>query len=209
MPTTWTATLWYDDLEPVDHSALGLARLIWQYRGDQPRVQSWLEAFLDQVDSVEDMAYDVYTGLWPLTAVGMQLTTLGKIVGQPRAELVDDEYRLFILGRIFVNKGDGQLPQFYELLDIIGYLDDAAAYDLIPAALWVEVYDATYSWTIFDLVDDLHAGGVLLTFVYSTVGKDETFRASSSYGGDDTTAANGAGSVYDATVGGQSAGCYR
>jgi len=191
MATTWTATLWYDDIEPVDHSALGLARLIWQYRGDQPRVQAWLEAFLDQVDSVEGMAFDVYTGLWPLTAVGAQLTTLGKIVGQPRGTLVDDEYRIFILGRIFVNRGDGQLPQFYELLEILGVTEDIRAYEFRPAALEISSSQIDYPDTVGDLLGDLSAGGVTLDFVHSVSLDADIFETADTLGADQLDVARG------------------
>jgi len=189
----WTATLWLDDISQETHSATGLARLIWQYRGDQPRMQAWLEAFLDQVQSVEDVAFACLTDVWPLTAEGDQLDVIGNIVVQPRGELTDDPYRLAILGRIFVNLGDGQLPQFYELLDILGLLEDARAYDFWPAAVEVSAVLVEYPDVVGDLVGDLGPGGVLLFFVHSDVADDETFQTSATLGADDIDADTGLG----------------
>ena len=209
MTLSFTTTLWLGDFEVVDHSALGVARLIWQYRSLQPRLQGALAAFLDDVQSIEDATLEVWAGIWPLTAVGDQLDVIGAIVGQPRGSLLDAPYRLMVLGRIFVNRSDGTTPEIYELLNVTGYDVDSLVRDYYPAAVWVRVVGVDYPTQAFNLVDDLVGGGVLLTFVYSTYDLDETFQASGTYNAEEYDSNTGAGSVYDATVGGHSAGCFR
>jgi len=205
MPALWTATMWLDDITPEDHSELGVNRLIWQYRGDQPRLQAFLHAHLDQLQSVEDVAFDVLVGMWPLTAVGEQLDILGRIVGQDRGELVDDAYRLYILGRIFVNRGDGQLPQFIELMEILGLETGLSIREYWPACIEVNAVSITYPDVVGDLVGDLTAAGVLCHFVHSDVAQSDTFQTSAVLGTEDTDADTGLAAVGGA-VGGQLAG---
>lgn len=191
MATTWTATLWTDDIPPDDHSPLGLARLIWQYRGEQPRLQAFLEAFLDEVQSIENAAFQVLTGVWPWTAIGNQLDVIGRIVVQPRYGMVDDEYRVFILGRIFVNKGDGQLPQFFELLDDILGITPVQAYEWWPAGFRIAVAGVSYPSPTIDLVYDLKGGGIYFEFVYSEQDEGTIFTTSSQLGTDEASTTEG------------------
>ena len=208
---TWTATLWLDDLQVEDHEAVGQGRMVWQFRdyGPNPRLQAFLAAMLTQVQSLEDVTFEVLVGIWPLTAIGAQLDVLGKIVGQPRGELTDDEYRIMILGRIFVNKADGQMPQFLELLEIIGLLTDVQVYEEVPAAFVVSIVSSDYPLVEFDLIGGMKPAGVAMTFVYSRYASDDTFQASGTYATEEYDSATGAGSVYDAATGGRSAGCFR
>jgi hypothetical protein len=208
MPVTWTATLWLDDLQPDDHEALGLARLLWQYRGDQPRLQAFLRSMLADLASLEGVTFETLVEIWPLTAVGVQLDTLGRIVRQERGEMSDDEYRLAILGRIYVNHADGQPWQFYELLEILGITDGITLTELPPAAWRLTATGVPYPLVTWDLIDDMRAGGVRGVFVYSREVIRDTFIYSSTYGAAEYSATAGAGSAYAPLVGGKSAGGY-
>jgi hypothetical protein len=191
MSYTWTATLWNDDIPPVDHAPIGLARLIWKYRGDHPRIQAFLEAFLDEVQSLEDVAYDVLTGVWPWTAVGDQLDVLGRIVGQRRFGLVDNAYRIFILGRIFVNKADGRIVDYFDLLaDILG-VEQVDVYEWWPAAFRISVAGVDYTAPTIDLVFDMKGGGIYLEFLYSEQDEGTIFTTSSQLATDEASTTEG------------------
>jgi len=202
---TWDATLWLGSvIDRVEHETQGLARLLRQYV-DRPRVEGFLSAYLEQVQSLDDLAIEVMTQVWPLTAIGAQIDVLGKIVGRARGGMLDDEYRLWVLAKIFINRSNGRIEEFYDVLDILGFTGHIIR-EAYPCLVVVELYEAIAPSTVFDLLDTARAAGARLDLVYSTTTRAATFRASSIYGGDDTTAANGAGSVYDGSVGGASAG---
>ena len=205
MVATWSADLWLQDVTPVDHETLGLARLLWQYRGDQPRLQGTLVAFLTGLQSIEDVSLEVLTGVWPLTAVGVQLDVIGDVVGQLRGTLTDDEYRLAILGRIFVNKGDGQLPQFFELLQILGVAEQIRAYEFYPAAFEVGSSQVTYPDVFGDLVGDLSPAGVACYFTYSDEDDDAIFETADTLGTNQLDVDRGLSNVAG-LVGGELAG---
>jgi hypothetical protein len=201
MSATWTATLWFDDIATVDHPATGLARLIWQYRVDQPRIQAFLRILLDQLQLIEDVTYDVLVGIWPLTAVGAQLDTLGEIVMQDRGPLADEEYRLFILGRIFVNHMDGRRPEFYDLLEILGVTEQIYADETPPAYLRIDCTKCSYGKLIGELVRDGKPGGVDLLWVYNDELEEDSFAFSSTPGSDEVDVSGGFANVAGTTGG--------
>jgi hypothetical protein len=198
MAFTWSFTLWLDDVPKVEHSELGLARLIWQYRGSQPRLQAWLETYLDTYQDLEDVAYQVMTDRWPLTAIGVQLDNLGKIVGQERGELTDDQYRLFILARILANKSKGRAANIGEILEILGF-PTIDIWEHYPAELHVSVAGADFGELVIELLDDAKAGGVMLRFTFSDEDEDNVFQMANTLGADDTDANSGFGDLGETT----------
>jgi hypothetical protein len=201
MAYTWSATLWYEDVALATHTPLGLARMLWQYRGQQPRIQAFLETYLDELQSAEDVTYDVLVGMWPLTAIGVQLDNLGDIVGQDRGGLVDEEYRLFILGRIFVNKGDGQWPQFFELMDILGYTETMVGYEFWPACFEFASTSMSYADTVGDLLFDLKGGGIAFRWAFTTYADTDTFKTATTLAADEADADEGTENLAGTTGG--------
>lgn len=207
MVATWDITLWLDDIQTVDHEELGLARLIWQYRGSQPRLQAWLAAYLEQIQSLEDVAIQVMTDRWPLTAIGVQLDTLGKIVGQSRGTLTDDQYRLFILARILVNKSKGRAAELGDILTILGF-PTIDIWEHYPGEIHVSVAGADFGELVVELLADAKAGGVLLRFTFSDEDEDDVFQMADVLGVGDIDADSGFGDLGGVahTVGGHLSG---
>ncbi len=207
MTTTWTATLWTDDITPVDYDTVGEARLLWQYR-DKPRLTGALTSLVEGLQPLEDVTFDIMVGRWPLTAVGAQLDVLGRLVGQERGGLLDAEYRLWILARGAVNRGNGRVDDLLAILEALG----ATGYvvrELYPANVVVEtgIAAASYPASVAGILGGAKAGGVRLDFVY-VYSRATAFQASGTYGSEEYSATQGAGSVYSATTGGQSAGSF-
>lgn len=205
MAFSWSFTLWLDDIPKVDHSELGLARLIWQYRGSKPRMQAWLEAYLDTYQDLEDVAIQVMANRWPLTAVGVQLDVLGKIVGQERGELTDDQYRLFILARILANKTKGRAANLEEILEILGF-PTIDIWEHYPAEIHVSVAGADFGELIVELLADAKAGGVMLRFTFSDEDEGVVFQIASTSDYDDTDASSGFSDDATLTAGGAISG---
>lgn len=190
-----------------DHAVWGLARLIRQYRDEQPRYQGALVAYLSSIQDVEDVTQAVADGRWPADAIGVQLDTLGRIVGQERGGLSDDQYRLIILGRIMANRSNGRVEDLYAILLALGYTDMIAR-EHYPAALVVESCDQPMSDVVNTLLSGAKAGGCRLDFVYSAVARANTFQASGLYNAPEYDATQGAGYLYTPSVGGQAAGSF-
>lgn len=194
MVATWSATLWLEDVELVDHDALGSARLIAQYRGLQPRLQGALRAYLAANQDLEDVLFEVLVGRWPLTAIGVQLDMLGRIVRQGRAGLTDDEYRVMILGRIFVNLSNGRVEEIYELLTILG-IETIGTHEMYPAALHIDAAEVEHFGPVGDLLFDLKPGGVRFDWLYSDSATGTIFRTSAMLGADEVTTTEGTANI--------------
>jgi hypothetical protein len=177
MTVTWTADFWYDDVTPMDHSVEGLATLIQQYK-TLPRIEAFLVGLLNAIDLTDTAAYDVLALRSVYTATGVQLDTIGELVQQPRGELVDAAYRLFILGKILVNKADGLLIQLYEILERIGLTEDFWAHEYYPAALKVVATGVTYEEPTIALALLWKPAGVDFRFCTSTATRANTFKFS-------------------------------
>jgi len=100
------------------------------------------------------------------TAVGEQLNVLGRIVGQERAGLDDDDYRRVVRARISVNRSKGTISDLIKIASLIVY--DDLAYMKVnnhgAAALTMSIEDVIVSvqtsLTLASLLQDAVAAGV-------------------------------------------------
>lgn len=198
MVATWDITLWLDDVETFDYGDHGLARLLWQYRGSQPRMQAFLDALLDSFQSLENVAFEVLANRWPLTAEGDQLDVVGKIVGQARGERTDDQYRLYIIAKILINKSKGRLANITEILDLMGY-PTIEVIEHYPAELLVSVAGADYGEDIGPFVKLASPAGVAFRWTFSDEDAGDTFQFANTLGADDTDSSSGFGDLGEAT----------
>lgn len=88
-----------------------------------------LSAFYAQMgamwQTVEDAAFDVTEGLLFDTATGIALDRWGAIVGQPRLDMVDADYRRMIAARILINHCDGSPDAIAAIVRVIAGTDRA------------------------------------------------------------------------------------
>lgn len=94
----------------TDHEARGAALLSEQFKS-QPKLVALLKSWLAQVQALEDAAYQLQVQRALATATGKNLDVLGAIVGQSRGGRTDSQYRIWIAGRVLVNKSRGRPPQ--------------------------------------------------------------------------------------------------
>lgn len=101
------------DYEPDWETRL-LGRLYWQFRS-KPRIVAWTRMIARQVQDVEDVFQAILSIVSIDDSVGAQLDNLGRFLGQPRAGLDDDTYRLYLKARIIANKSDGTPEAIYKV----------------------------------------------------------------------------------------------
>ena len=186
MTATWSTTLWLDDVETEDHDEIGLARLIWQYRVDAPRIQGFLSAFLTQVQNFDDVTFQVLTGIWPLTAVGTQLDTLGDIIGQERGTLTDDQYRVVILARILANKAKGKTDELINIIEVAGATGTIQIRESWPAGICISAAGLDNGDILGPIIRDATPGGVYLHWAWSSHDDDDCFAMGDTLGADES-----------------------
>lgn len=102
---------------------------------NKPRLAALMAAIMEQVQYLEDVLWDNYVST-PLTAArGAMLDTWGQILGEPREDADDEDYRRFLQVRLLVLICEGSQPEIEQIWSLVtqpatGY----AIYDLFPAA---------------------------------------------------------------------------
>jgi hypothetical protein len=100
------------------HKSRALSRLLAQFQG-KPNFAGVIGPIVDQVQELETVFMDLLTGRYLDNAVGVQLDGLGAIVGEPRADKADDDYRIAIQGRILSNRLHSRIE---DLLGLFSFL---------------------------------------------------------------------------------------
>jgi len=94
----------------TDQVAEGLATLIQQYR-NKPKIAAFLTAYLEQIQDLENVYFDLIIERTIDNAVGVQLDGLGAIVGEDREGRSDTDFRLWIRARIQANRSNGYVNE--------------------------------------------------------------------------------------------------
>lgn len=189
----------------TDHVEQGLALLISQY-ARKPRVRALIASFLEQVQDLEDAAWDVMTSRLIGSAINAQLDALGKLVGEARDGRDDDGYRVAITARITVNRSCGTGPEIVSILALVD-TDDFILRDVGPASFRVDYgtppLNASAGQEIPTLVSEARSAGVaavVYTPVSRSTGRSAFF--GSSYAIPAIHEHAGFSSSYDAATGG-------
>jgi len=119
------------------HTADAKARVISQWR-DKPKITGTLGAITDQIQAIEDAAYDVYTFTDIDNAEGWWLDQLGALVGKTRQGWDDDTYRLQIWGQIGINCGNGTGPDVISIFTFLTGADHVVMTPYYPASIFLQ-----------------------------------------------------------------------
>lgn len=164
-------------VETIDHVARAISRLCEQFR-DKPNILALLSALVTPAIDLEAAFLQLLTERTVDTAQGAQLDVLGKLVGQPRNGLGDEDFRRYIRARIAMNQSDGLTEDLLTVARLV-INDDAAAYRLDNqgiAALVLRIDD-------IDLPNDL--ANIVISFLRDTVAAGVRIILELSPGGDD------------------------
>ena len=102
----------------TDHKSQARARLIEQYK-ESTNLIAILDAFINQVQSLEDAIHSLYLGRWLDQATGKVLDDFGTIIGQGREGFDDDFFRILIYVKMAENISQGETEQVISTYKII------------------------------------------------------------------------------------------
>lgn len=151
------------------HVETGLVSLVPAFWG-KPRIAALLAAFLDRVQALEDDLFQIMVDRELPEADLVRLKVLGKLIGQPRFGLAEDDYRTVLEARGLANVSKGTARDVFGVLDV---LLGAGQYVLI------ELGNATLSLSVLGTVSanqikmlrlvlpDVRAAGVGFQLVFS------------------------------------------
>ena len=160
----------------TDHVTRAKENTITQYR-DLPRYQAVVRSYSEQIQEIENVQWDVMMSYLLDNATGDRLDTIGKIVGQARKGANDDQYKLYILARIRVNRSNG-LPS--DIVGLMILLLQGTVHRYVPMwpmtffieALGLDVVTIDPD-VVAELFDEVAAGGVRTFFHFSESGEDD------------------------------------
>jgi hypothetical protein len=92
---------------------------------DENNIKKLLRSWLSGVQTVEVALEQLLTLRAIDTAEGAQLDVLGKVVGQGRGGLVDDDYRRYIRARVRANRSHGTVRDVLAVANLVINDDDA------------------------------------------------------------------------------------
>lgn len=174
-------------VEGVDHVASALSNLTIQFK-NKPNITSITTALMIEANFVEAALQQLQFGRTIYNATGIQLDVLGHIVGQPRAGLVDSDYRRYLLARIRTNRSQGTVEDLIAVSILI--LGDPNA--LIACTHWgkssiiVEIRNTSVTDSVaailLSFLQDAIAAGVRVVLHYSGSVPANTFRFDSGPG---------------------------
>lgn len=103
----------------IDQVVLGLKRLITQWQ-DKPVVVGLLKSYLEQVNTLEDVYFQLLEERGIYEAIGEQLDVIGALFGVSRLGRNDEDYRSAILLKVSQLKDDGTTEVFMQTLRTAG-----------------------------------------------------------------------------------------
>jgi hypothetical protein len=180
----------------------GVALFTEMYK-DKEDLVALCTSFLNRLQEVEDAAWEVILGYLVDDAIGVQLDTLGVIVGQPRLSEDDDTYRISVKARIRINTSQGQAEDLLELMRLMLPNVSYTYHEVYPAQVVIELDSDTSTVDnnlIASLLFECRAGGVGFRLWYSENDKDEGFQFEDAVVSDDDD--EGFGSTTEVIVGG-------
>lgn len=155
-----------------------LDRLIQQYK--TPKTEALVGAVATPAQDLEDALNQLLTQRWITTAIGAQLDVLGAIVGQPRDNLDDGSYRLFLQARVLVNRSSGGPEELYKIFKVV--LSSMATMELRyfqPAAFTMTIHGVAITndlaAILAQLLKSARAAGISAQLIWSTVDPADTF----------------------------------
>lgn len=147
-----------------------VSRLVDYFRG-QPILEALCQSWLDQIQEIEDALFEILLERNLDDAEGVQLETIGKIVGQTPLEQTQD-LRTAIRARLLINRSSGTPEELILLLRLL--LADEEEFALVeeyPAQVRVRILDPLTSFTPsvgLLLLDQADPAAVRMMITYST-----------------------------------------
>lgn len=192
--------------QTTDHEAQSAGRFIDQFKNSVD-LKALMASYAEQIQDLEDAAFEVMLERVLPTAEGVQLSILGAIVQQPRTTSDDTEFKVAINARIAINLSDST-PEDVINVGVLLFQTTGEAFCIreeYPAQLRVFVIDPiTISPTLVqELLDEADPAGNRLLLSYSPAAVSTRLRFTDQ-GGGSGTGKKGVGSTagFGSTTGG-------
>lgn len=183
------------------HVVDAINRLIEQYRESED-LHKIIEAFVQQIQFLEDAAYEFRNRLDPNELEGELLDRFGVIVDQDRLGLEDDFYRLLLLAKIGINVSEGEAERIITVFKLLTRATHVHYMNLGGGEIELATdgtLDESFINFVFDLMQRTVAAGVRIDeFIFHDADAPFSFD-----GPNVSVPSAGFGTVADANIGGK------
>jgi hypothetical protein len=169
-----------DPVLKTTHVTDGLKRLLWQFR-DQPNIRAIVQSYLEEIQELEDVLYSLIVERYVQTAVGVQLDGIGRVVGEPRQNRTDTDYRVAVIGRIARNKAHSRIEDILALFLLLLPTHTFELIEGITAEFILRIVEALVPTThpspevLAAQLHDAKGGGIHVTLIWSEYPESNTF----------------------------------
>jgi len=172
-----------------EHEALSVSRFLDQFKNADD-LKALARSYAAQIQAIEDATFEVILERVLDAAVGVQLETIGAIVGQPRTTADDAEYKTAIRARIAINLSDSTAEDLINVATLIltgG--ENFEVRDEPPAQIRITITDplTLTPALVHALLESADAGGVRLLLNYTKTITEADKLTFSDNGGSPTT----------------------
>jgi hypothetical protein len=180
------------------HTATGLDRMLDQFDGSV-NLRLLASSYLDQAQSLEDVAYQLINARSLAIVSGYQLDGLGQIVNVPRSGRNDTDYRLRIRAELAVLLSQGSLEDLIAVLQLLIGMPSPPSIQIdeyYPKAIYMRARNFVVDEDpvmIASLLRRAVSAATYLQFIYTTVeaDDDDLFRFSDTNGTSETSSSHG------------------
>ena len=154
----------------IDQVGLGLSRNIDFL--DKENFNKLLKLFLEEIQELEVATLSIADQKNIQTAIGEWLDYIGKIVGQPRENRTDEEYRAALLLKVAANSSDGTPNTIIDITKQASGATISRIIDYFPASFFnvLEIPEGVSTRGLFKLMDQIKPAGVSVTMVNNVDG---------------------------------------
>lgn len=119
----------------------GLELLLGQFRGvgRGENLTALLAPLLEVSQEAEDAFFDLFTDRTLINAQGIHLDNIGRLVGERRGDLDDDDFRRFIRVRVLQNVAQGDIGSIIEVINTMSGATKTRYIPQYPAHYLLEV----------------------------------------------------------------------
>lgn len=112
----------------TDHVAQALANLLPEWRFDD-RAREFVTAFVEEIQEIEAVLYQLVVERYLSTAVGVQLDAYGDLLNVERETLDDEQYRAVLRAKPLINRAPGTPDSVARAAEILFFAADGVRYD--------------------------------------------------------------------------------
>jgi len=125
-------------LQVGDHVAQAVASLSQYEQENHPNEVGTIELFSARWQGVEDALWERFTRRGLSDAVGAELDLWGVLLAEPRAGLLDDDYRRILGAVILARTSDGSNDRLAQIAQVAAGASQVRTFDLWPPTVRVE-----------------------------------------------------------------------